>query len=592
MTVQYYQVVANDWVNLESIINDLTSRVIGQVLAPTADVTFNSLTLTDYLTVGGTVTFTDLTASRLTSTNASQELEAVADLTAWIAPVADETTVASDGSGGVIVGIADPLIVGKGGIGVATLTDHGILLGSGTSAVTPLGVAANGQIPIGSAGADPTLAEITGTANQITSTAGAGTITLSTPQDIHTGASPTFAGLTVTNATVMGSNSVVFQPNADSTTFLQVLDADGGTPVLNVDTTGTGVVSIAGGASNTALDVTGNIVASGDVYCDDVFLGTFIKHAGDTDTYLQFLTNRFIFVAGNTRYFDFDAGPAQDVFYGGGNPGAGNDIDWYWNTAGGSYSLSINGNTGNVGIGEQVAETALEITTTTPYITLHNSTHEDDGRESWISAKGEQSGGEETTLGRIVFSHDGAADDEKGKIVLSTNDGSDTNTPTDRVGIDSAGVVRFLNTGGLPFGSAYGNEIAWAQASAAQNTWYEISDSDMATGQLNNVTHDGNGQLTVLTAGMYYAVWSCTSEVSATNKHVQLTFSINGTETNDGLNHYESFGTSKQFPVSGNAILDLAANDTVEIAIRTTDAGTPNLAVDHLNITLVQIGGT
>ena len=79
---------------------------------------------------------------------------------------------------------------------------------------------------------------VTGTANQIiVADAGAGKITLSTPQDIHTGASPTFAGLTLTNAAVIGSNSVVFQSGTDSMTFFQVLDADGGTPVLNVDTT-------------------------------------------------------------------------------------------------------------------------------------------------------------------------------------------------------------------------------------------------------------------------------------------------------------------------------------------------------------------
>jgi hypothetical protein len=50
------------------------------------------------------------------------------------------------------------------------------------------------------------------------------------------GSVPTFAGLTVTNCCVLGSDSVVFQPNADSTTFFQVKDA-AGTSVLNADTT-------------------------------------------------------------------------------------------------------------------------------------------------------------------------------------------------------------------------------------------------------------------------------------------------------------------------------------------------------------------
>lgn len=92
--------------------------------------------------------------------------------------------------------------VADGGTGASTLTDHGLLLGSGTDPVTPLGAAINGQIPIGSTGADPVLATITGTANQITVTNGAGSITLSAPQDIHTGASPTFAGLTVDTDTL------------------------------------------------------------------------------------------------------------------------------------------------------------------------------------------------------------------------------------------------------------------------------------------------------------------------------------------------------------------------------------------------------
>lgn len=53
--------------------------------------------------------------------------------------------------------------------------------------------ATNGQLLIGSTGADPVLALITGTANRIVVTPGAGSITLNGPQDLHTAASPTFA---------------------------------------------------------------------------------------------------------------------------------------------------------------------------------------------------------------------------------------------------------------------------------------------------------------------------------------------------------------------------------------------------------------
>jgi hypothetical protein len=69
--------------------------------------------------------------------------------------------------------------VAHGGTGASSLTDGGILLGSGTGAITALGVATNGQIPIGDGSGDPVLATISGTSNQVDVTNGAGSITLS-----------------------------------------------------------------------------------------------------------------------------------------------------------------------------------------------------------------------------------------------------------------------------------------------------------------------------------------------------------------------------------------------------------------------------
>jgi hypothetical protein len=163
---------------------------------------------------------------------------------------------------------------------------------------------------------------------------------------------------------------------------------------------------------------------------------------------------------------------------------------------------------------------------------------------------------------------------------------------TDYVEIEEDGDTVFVGGAGLVFGSCWGNEIGWTQINAVQNTWYDISDADMDDGQLHNVTHDGSGQLTVLEPGMYRAAWTIATEVSTALKHIQITFSVNGAATNDGMNHIEPPSANRQQAAAGVAILDLADNDTVEVAIRTTDAGTPNLSVDHLNITLTQIGGT
>lgn len=93
------------------------------------------------------------------------------------------------------------------------------------------GTPSNGQLPVGN-GTGFTLAAITGTSNQVNVTNGAGTITLSTPQSIGTGSSPTFAGLTISantgfvssaanaawSPTITGSGSMTVTPTAQKNT--------------------------------------------------------------------------------------------------------------------------------------------------------------------------------------------------------------------------------------------------------------------------------------------------------------------------------------------------------------------------------------
>ena len=55
---------------------------------------------------------------------------------------------------GAITATTD-LTVANGGTGASTLTDHGVLVGSGTDAVTVLAVGANNQVLRGATGADP-----------------------------------------------------------------------------------------------------------------------------------------------------------------------------------------------------------------------------------------------------------------------------------------------------------------------------------------------------------------------------------------------------------------------------------------------------
>ena len=83
----------------------------------------------------------------------------------------------------------------------------------------------------------------------------------------------------------------------------------------------------------------------------------------------------------------------------------------------------------------------LGITNASPDLTLTNNTTEDTdgGRESTVTFKGLQSGGEESTLAEIRASHDATADDQKGDLIFKTNDGSDGASPTEVLRTNSAG---------------------------------------------------------------------------------------------------------------------------------------------------------
>ena len=184
--------------------------------------TSGTITMSGALAVanGGTALTTTPTDGQLLIGKTSTSGYALAGLTG----TANEVTV-TNGSGSIALStpqaiattsnvtfdsltLTKALPVTSGGTGGTTYTAHGLLLGQGTTPVTDLGAATNGQIPIGSTGADPTLATITGTANEVTVTNGAGSISLSTPQAIATTSSPTFNALTLTTPLAVASGGL------------------------------------------------------------------------------------------------------------------------------------------------------------------------------------------------------------------------------------------------------------------------------------------------------------------------------------------------------------------------------------------------
>ena len=97
------------------------------------------------------------------------------------------TGISTTGAGSTVtINLDTPVSVSLGGTGATTLTDGGILLGSGTAAITATAQPTNGQLLIGSTGVDPVLANLTSTGSTVTITNGAGTINLETGTAVPT----------------------------------------------------------------------------------------------------------------------------------------------------------------------------------------------------------------------------------------------------------------------------------------------------------------------------------------------------------------------------------------------------------------------
>ncbi|MFP5519911.1 MAG: hypothetical protein ACLGGX_08405 [Bdellovibrionia bacterium] len=154
---------------------------------------------------------------------------------------------------------------------------------NGGTGLTALGTA-NQLLGVNSGATAAEYKTLNGTTNQLNVTHAAGAITLSTPQDIHSGASPTFAGLTLTGFSgfvraTSGALSASALSSSDVTTAL------GYTPVNKAGDTMTGTLNLPSNGlvvGTTELSVSGSSVGVGiaspsqklDVVIDDAATNT------------------------------------------------------------------------------------------------------------------------------------------------------------------------------------------------------------------------------------------------------------------------------------------------------------------------------
>lgn len=253
---------------------------------------------------------------------------------------------------------------------------------------------------------------------------------------------PTFAGITITGDVILSSlaanrlvstdDSQILTSVADLTSWVA---GTSNQVIVTDDTDGTITLS----APQDLHRAAANFTVAGLTVTNNTPAGFVDMSVENTSTSTNSLTQaRARFKVGNQA----DGAVMGMTQFGSSFDGSA----FFYNVENGGFIIGTNNirrlditKDGEYGFNEIAPETFVEFTSGVPYITIHNSTHEDadGGRESRLLFKGEQSGGEETTLVQIEISHDGTADDEKGKVVISLNDGSGGDTPTDQVTIQS-----------------------------------------------------------------------------------------------------------------------------------------------------------
>ncbi|MDB4414395.1 hypothetical protein N9265_00020 [bacterium] len=211
------------------------------------------------------------------------------------------------------------LPVESGGTGGATFTDGALVVGSGTGALTSLAQATNGQLIIGSTGADPVLGTITGGSNiTVTNTAG---------------------GISIA-ATGLGSGTVQ-TVSANGTENGLTLTSDGDTvdPVITL-----------GGA------LTG--VANSQLVNDSVILGTTEVDLGATATTLAGLTLTGVTATGTFSGSFSGTSNLPDLTSGNGLTGGPYD-----GAAAATFAVEADGSTLSVGAsGVKVADAGITAT--------------------------------------------------------------------------------------------------------------------------------------------------------------------------------------------------------------------------------------
>lgn len=268
------------WVDKDGRLTDAAMKALRQIVKLFGGDSGNLPTTFIYIPASGTAFGVSYLASdgSLTSTTAPTNGQfligrtGLAPILGTITGTANRVTVGL-GSGSITLSTPQDIHTGASptflDLTLSGLTARSFLYSGVGGAIDATAAPTNGQLLIGSTGAIPVAAALTGTANQITVTNGPGSITLSLPQNIAVGSSPTFAGLTLSgltaNAFTYSGTGSALASTAAPTNGQLLIGSTGVAPVAAALTGTANQVIVTNGAGSITLSLPQNIATTSNV---------------------------------------------------------------------------------------------------------------------------------------------------------------------------------------------------------------------------------------------------------------------------------------------------------------------------------------
>ena len=443
------------------------------------------------------------------------------------------------------------LTVANGGTGASTLTDGGVLLGSGTGAVTPLGQATNGQLVIGSTGGDPTLATLTGGANiTVTNTAGAISI-----------AATGLGSGTVQSVSATGTeNGITLTSDGDSVNPTLTL---GGalTGVTNSQLTNSSVsyggVTVALGASDATpafdlSDATSLPLGTGTT-------GTLAISRGGTNI-TSYSTGDILYASAANTLSKLNIGSTGEVL----SVSAGGVVEWTAPTTG-----DITGLTSGSGI------TITSATGPVPNIKVNYA-----GANNIILEAQDLSSSTVATSDKIIFS-DGSSD----VSFANVSDLPFTNNSGDIESVANA------TNGGIGVTSGTGPNVTLAMdISNLSAASIDVAADSLAILDANDSNLSKKSSFSAIMTAVAGTGLTATSGVLSTTTNPQITASIYTGITGDvsitaggvsSVNSVQANSVALGTDTTGDYVANLGAGTGVTIASNTGEGSTPTIAVNY-----------